>query len=498
MTEEKTWRKRGSMPYEEPLIFEKSVPGQQGFQISEREPAIAAGKIIPQNLLRKTPANLPEVGEPEVVRHYSRLSTWNYSVDHGFYPLGSCTMKYNPKINEFTASLPGFANLHPETRENLTQGILELWHRLEKALAEICGMDAVTIQPCAGAQGELTGMLLFRAYFDELKQNRTKMLLPDTAHGTNPASAALAGFDVVEVETQNGLLTPELIRPHLDQTTAGLMLTNPNTLGLFETHIKKIADLVHSAGALLYMDGANLNALMGIARPGDMGVDVMQLNLHKTFSTPHGGGGPGSGPVAVKKFLEPYLPNPRVVKERENFRLDCTRPKSIGRLTGWYGNALVWIKAFTYILRMGRDGLKKASELAVLNANYLRSRLRDYYQITYPDSCMHECVFSDKGFPNEITTIDIAKRLIDYGFHPPTVYFPLVIHGALMIEPTETESKSRLEEFIDALIKIKEEASAEPELVKSAPLKTPVARLDEVAAARHPVLCWSGEEPDEK
>jgi glycine dehydrogenase subunit 2 len=498
MSEEKSWRKRGSMGYEEPLIFEKSTAGQEGFLVVEPEDKSAAKKIVPEKLLRKTELKLPEVGEQEVVRHYSRLSTWNCSVDHGLYPLGSCTMKYNPKINEFTAMLPGFGGLHPESPEEFSQGMLELWYRLENALAEICGMDAVTIQPCAGAQGELTGMLLFRAYFDDRGEKRTKILLPDTAHGTNPASAALAGFEVVEVATQNGLLTPEQIKPHLDSSVAGLMLTNPNTLGLFETHIAKIAELIHSAGGLLYMDGANLNALMGMARPGDMGVDVMQMNLHKTFSTPHGGGGPGSGPVAVKKFLEPFLPNPRVMKDGAKFKLDCARPKSIGRLTGWYGNVLVWVKAFTYILRMGSDGLKLASELAVLNANYIRAKLRGHYQISHPDTCMHECVFSDKGLPNEIITMDVAKRLIDYGFHPPTVYFPLVIHGAIMIEPTETESKQRIDEFIDAMVRIKQEAEQDPELVKGAPHKTPVSRLDEVAAARHPVLCWGGPVSDKK
>ena len=496
MTEEKIWRKRSAMGYEEPLIIEKSVAGQEGFSVCPEEPKVEPKKIIPEKLLRKAPLDLPEVGEQEVVRHYSRLSTWNYSVDHGFYPLGSCTMKYNPKLNEFTAGLPGFAGLHPESPEALSQGTLELWARLESALAEICGMDAATIQPCAGAHGELTGMLLVRAYFDSRKEKRTKILLPDTAHGTNPASAALAGFDVVEVETQNGMLTPELLAPYLDGSVAGLMLTNPNTLGLFETHIAKIAEAVHAVGGLLYMDGANLNALMGIARPGDMGVDVMQMNLHKTFSTPHGGGGPGSGPVAVKKILEPFLPNPRVVKDGDVYRLDCARPSSIGRMTGWFGNVLVWVKGFTYILRMGRDGLKRATELAVLNANYIRAKLKDHYQITYPDACMHEAVFSDKGFPNEIITMDIAKRLIDYGFHPPTIYFPLVIHGALMIEPTETESKDRMDEFIAALIKIRREAETDPQLLKSAPSKTPVSRLDEVNAARHPVLCWAGEEPE--
>ncbi len=322
----------------------------------------------------------------------------------------------------------------------------------------------------------------------------TKVLLPDTAHGTNPASAALAGFEVVEVQTENGLLTPEAIKPHLSSELAGLMLTNPNTLGRFEKHIEEISKLVHSCGGLVYMDGANLNALMGIARPGDMGVDVMQMNLHKTFSTPHGGGGPGSGPVAVKKVLEPFLPVPRVKKEGDRLVLDCDRPKSIGRLTAWFGNALIWVRGFTYMLRMGKDGLKLASELAVLNANYIRAKLKDHYHIPYPDACMHEAVFSDHGFPGEVTTMEIAKRLIDYGFHPPTIYFPLVVHGALMIEPTETEGKARMDEFIAALLKIRDEAEANPELVKSAPHHTPVARLDEVSAARHPVLRYNPKE----
>jgi len=493
MSEEKIWRKRGAMPWEEPLIFEKSVPGQCGFQISD-EPEIDAEKLIPKKLVRKKPAEIPELAEAEVVRHFSRLSSWNYSLDHGFYPLGSCTMKYNPKLNEFIAGDEGFAELHPESPENLSQGMLELWYRLEQSLAEICGMDAVTIQPCAGAQGELCGMLMLRTYFDDRGEKRTKVLLPDTAHGTNPASAKIAGFEVVEVQTENGLLTPDMIKPHLSSDLAGLMLTNPNTLGLFEKHISEISQMIHKSGGLVYMDGANLNALMGIARPGDMGVDVMQLNLHKTFSTPHGGGGPGSGPVAVKKILEPYLPVPRLAKSRDQFSFDCNQPKSIGRMTAWYGNALIWVRAFSYILRMGKDGLKEASELAVLNANYIRAKLKALYHIPYPDACMHECVFSDHGFPAGITTMEIAKRLLDYGFHPPTIYFPLVIHGALMIEPTETESKARLDEFISALVKIREEAENSPELLKSAPHRTPVARLDEVSAARHPILRFNQKE----
>jgi len=493
MSEDKVWRKRGGMSWEEPLIFEKSAPGQSGLELAE-DPKIEPEKLLPQKLLRKKLAELPEVGEAEVVRHFSRLSSWNYSVDHGFYPLGSCTMKYNPKLNEFGSGLEGFSELHPESPEEFSQGMLELWHRLELALAEICGMDAVTIQPCAGAHGELCGMLLLRAYFDDRGEKRRKVLLPDTAHGTNPASATIAGFEVVEVQTENGLLTPELINPHLCEDIAGLMLTNPNTLGLFETHIQEIAEMIHASGGLVYMDGANMNALMGIAKPGDLGVDVMQMNLHKTFSTPHGGGGPGSGPVAVKKILEPYLPVPRVKKDSGRFSLDCNCPKSIGRLTAWFGNALIWVRAFTYILRMGKDGLKQASELAVLNANYIRAKLKDYYHIPYPDACMHECVFSDRGFPGEVSTMEIAKRLLDYGFHPPTIYFPLVVHGALMIEPTETESKARLDEFIAALVKIREEAESNPELVKKAPHRTPVARLDEVNAARHPVLRYHPKE----
>ena len=492
MSRDKIWNKRGAFPWEEELIFEKSQPGQQGWQVVDEEPQINPPDVIPKELLRKEPAQLPEVGEVEVVRHFSRLSSWNFGVDHGFYPLGSCTMKYNPKLNEFLAGLEGFAQLHPELPEELAQGMLELWWRLEDALVKITGMDYATLQPCAGAQGELCGMLLIRAYFEDRGEKRSKVLIPDTAHGTNPASATLAGFDVVEVKTEQGILTPELIKPHLDDKVSALMLTNPNTLGLFEKHIAEVAELVHQAGGLVYCDGANLNALMGIALPADMGVDVMQLNLHKTFSTPHGGGGPGSGPVVVKKILEPYLPVPRVVKDGDKYHLDCARPKSIGRLTCWYGNVLVWVKAFAYILRMGRDGLKRASELAVLNANYLRAKLKEYYHIPYPDICMHECVFSDRGFPNQITTMDIAKRLLDYGFHPPTIYFPLVVKGALMIEPTETESRQRIDQFVEALVQIKKEAEENPELVKTAPHRTPVARLDEVKAARHPVLRWKG------
>ena len=494
----KPWEKRSAMPWEEELIFEKSQPGQKGFQVVKEEPEIEPEQVIPEDLLRKSSPQLPELGELEVVRHFSRLSSWNFGVDQGFYPLGSCTMKYNPKLNEFLASLEGFAGLHPETPEEHCQGILQLWRQLEDALSEICGMSACTLQPCAGAQGELCGMLLVRAYFEDRGEKRTKVLIPDTAHGTNPASATLAGFEVVEVKTEQGILTPELVKPHLDENLSALMLTNPNTLGLFESHIGEISELVHQAGGLVYCDGANLNAFMGIARPGDMGVDVMQLNLHKTFSAPHGGGGPGSGPVVVKKILEPYLPVPRVVKEKDGYRLKCDYPRSIGRLTCWYGNVLVWVKAYAYILRMGAEGLKRASQLAVLNANYLRARLKDHYHIPYPEYCMHECVFSDKGFPNQVSTMDIAKRLLDHGFHPPTIYFPLVVKGALMIEPTETESKNTIDRFVQALIEIKKEAQENPELVKTAPHRTPVARLDEVKAARHPLLRWKKPSEEEK
>ncbi len=488
-----TWEKRTGLLWSERLIFEGGSPGHPGLEIGRSDvPEPAPEELIPEGLLRSTAANLPEVSEPEVVRHFSRLASWNYSVDQGFYPLGSCTMKYNPKVNEFLSSLTGFSMLHPEVPEEECQGALRLMFELSQYLAQISGMDEVTLQPAAGAQGELTGMLMVRAYHEDRGKPREKVLIPDTAHGTNPSSASHAGYKVQEIPTDHqGILSPEVVAGFMDQSVAALMLTNPNTLGLFESHISEISEIVHKAGGLVYCDGANLNALMGIARPGDMGVDLMQFNLHKTFSTPHGGGGPGAGPVGVKKILEPFLPVPRIERRGQGFVLECqNQPKSIGKVTGYYGNFAVMVKAYAYIRRLGAKGLLRASRMALLNANYLRVKLRHHYHIPHSDYCMHECVFSDKNLPNEVITMDVAKRLMDYGFHPPTIYFPLVVHGAMMIEPTETESKATLDEFISAMARIKEEAETTPDIVKSAPHNTPVARLDEVQAARHPRLRW--------
>ena len=479
--------KRAGLVWDEPLLFEL-----------HRDPSattpIIKGDSIPKKLLRESSPALPDLTEAEVVRHFSRLSSWNYGVDQGFYPLGSCTMKYNPRVNEVLAALPGFAYLHPDQPEAQVQGALFLMHDLARCLAEISGMDAVSLQPAAGAQGELTGMLMVRAYHEAKGQARTKVLIPDTAHGTNPASSALAGYEVVEVPTgPDGLLHPDTVAEFMDETVAGLMLTNPNTLGLFESRIAEVAEAVHRKGGLVYGDGANLNALLGIARPGDMGIDVIQFNLHKTFSTPHGGGGPGSGPVGVKKILEPFLPAPVIAEKNGRYFYDWDRPRSIGKLTQYYGNFGIMVRAYAYIRRLGAEGLHQASRLAILNANYLRVELRDHFHLPHPDACMHECVFSDKGLPAEVSTLDVAKRLMDYGFHPPTIYFPLVVRGALMVEPTETESKEWLDRFAEAMRNISEEARENPDLLKSAPHRTPVGRLDEVRAARKPVLRWKPE-----
>ena len=426
------------------------------------------------------------------MRHYTRLSTWNFGVDTGMYPLGSCTMKYNPKTNERQASLPGFAGAHPLLPTNLQQGALKLISELEQYLAEITGMDAVTLQPAAGAQGELTGMLLMHAYHQSKGSPRSKIIVPDTAHGTNPASAALCKYRPVPVKSnEQGILTVDAVLEVMDEDTAGIMITNPNTLGLFEENIKNIADIVHSKGGLVYGDGANMNAVMGIVRMGDIGVDVMHLNLHKTFSTPHGGGGPGSGPVCVKSHLEPFLPVPRVIEKKNRFFLSEDFPDSIGKLHAFYGNFGVMVKAYTYIRSMGPENLKKASQLAVLNANYIKKLLCKVLHLAYDRPCMHECVFSDRlQREQKITTLEMAKRLMDYGFHPPTIYFPLVVNGAIMIEPTETESKENIDEFIEAVKSIVNEAKEAPELVREAPKKCKVKRMDETAAARRP--CLSG------
>lgn len=476
------------------LIFELSKEGRVAYSLPPCDVKTKnAEEVIPQQFLRENSFDLPEVSEVDVIRHYTNLSYKNYSVDKGFYPLGSCTMKYNPKINEDIASLPEFLNIHPYQPEITVQGALQVMYELENMLAEITGMEKVCLQPAAGAHGELTGLMIIKAYHENNKDfKRTKIIVPDSAHGTNPASAAVAGFNVIEIKSgSNGLIDIESLKAALNEETAGLMLTNPNTLGLFEKNIFEIAKLVHDAGGLLYYDGANMNANMGITKPGDMGFDIVHLNLHKTFSTPHGGGGPGSGPVGVKKGLADFLPVPVIDKKDDKYILNYDKPLSIGKVRSFYGNFNVLVKAYSYILSMGADGLKKASEAAVLGANYLKEMLKDYYYLPIDDICKHEFVFSGlKDKVNDITTLDIAKRLIDYGFHPPTIYFPLVVEGALMIEPTETESKETLDEFINAMISIAKEAKENPELLKYAPHNTYVRRLDEVKAARNPVLKW--------
>jgi len=474
----------------EPLIFERSSEGKRGIDIPKSDVfEVRPEDVIPADLLRTDIEGFPEVSEVDVVRHFTRLSQWNYGVDTGFYPLGSCTMKYNPKVNEDIARLPGFARIHPYQPESLSQGALQLIYDLERYLAEISGMDAVTLQPAAGAQGELCGMLMMAAYFAKTGKPRRKVIIPDTAHGTNPASVTLAGLTAVPVKSgSKGILTSDGVKALMDEDTAGIMITNPNTLGLFERNITEIAGIVHEKGGFVYCDGANMNALLGIARLGEMGVDVVHMNLHKTFSTPHGGGGPGSGPVGVKKELEPFLPVPRVIKKDEGVSLEYNRPDSIGRLRAFHGNFGVLVRAYAYIRAMGPEGLKKAGEMAVLNANYVKEGLRSHYHLPYDQPCLHESVFTDKiQFKRGFSTLDIAKRLMDYGFHPPTVYFPLVVHDAIMIEPTESEDKAGLDGFIDAMKRIAEE---EPELVKGAPHKTRVGRLDEAKAARKPVLRW--------
>ncbi len=478
---------------EEPVIFEKSSPGRTGVEPASFDvPEADIEGIISRQMLRGSIEGFPDVSEMDIVRHYTRLSQWNFGVDSGFYPLGSCTMKYNPKVNEEAARLPGFAMLHPYEPEELTQGALQLMYELENYLAEISGMDAVTLQPSAGAHGELCGLLAISAYFKDKGRPRTKVIIPDTAHGTNPASSHLAGFKVVPVKSEGkGVLSLDAIKGVMDKDVAALMLTNPNTIGLFERNIKEIADFVHKKGGFVYCDGANLNALMGIIKLGELGVDVIQFNLHKTFSTPHGGGGPGSGPVGVKKALAPYLPVPRIKKTRSKYSLDYNRPKSIGRMKAFYGNFSIMVRAYSYIRRMGAEGLKRASETAILNANYIKENLKGTYHLPYDEPCMHECVFSDKyQLGSGISTMDIAKRLIDYGFHPPTVYFPLVVHGAIMIEPTETETLETLDKFIDAMKAIAEEAKSTPQALKDAPVNTKVQRVDETKAAREPILRW--------
>ncbi|MDA3788494.1 MAG: aminomethyl-transferring glycine dehydrogenase subunit GcvPB [Desulfobacula sp.] len=472
--------------FNEPLLWDKSCDGRCAMSLPKSDVERAP---LDENLTGDAP-QLPQLSELDVVRHYTRLSQWNFGVDSGMYPLGSCTMKYNPKTNEVQAALQGFASAHPLSGDESSQGALKLMYNLEQYLAQITGFNAVTLQPAAGAHGELAGMLMIHAYFAKKGKQRSKIIIPDTAHGTNPASAALCGYTPVNIKSgKKGILEPETIAAIMDEDTAGIMVTNPNTLGLFEANIKEIAEIVHSKGGLVYGDGANMNAIMGIVKPGDIGIDVLHLNLHKTFSTPHGGGGPGSGPVAVGKALEPFLPIPRIVKELDSYKLVTDFPDTMGRIHTFYGHFGIMVRAYAYILSMGAKGLTDASKLAVLNANYVKESLKGTLNLPYDLPCMHECVFNDE-FQKEyhITTMDMAKRLLDYGFHPPTVYFPLVVDGAFMVEPTETESKEDIDQFIDAVKAIAGEASEDPEKLKKAPFMTKVTRLDEVAAARKPCL----------
>ncbi len=477
----------------EGLIFEKSSPGKKGYKLPELDvPDVDTAKLL-GDAERADLGNMPEVSEIEIIRHFTRISTWNYGVDTGLYPLGSCTMKYNPRINEVVSRLEGIANAHPYQPEKVSQGALLIMQVLRKCLIEICGMDAITLQPAAGAHGELTGILMARAYQESKGNPRKKILIPDSAHGTNPATAAIAGYQVENLKSNAaGMVDIASLQAQMNEDIAALMLTNPNTLGVFEQEIHKIAEIVHAKGGIVYMDGANMNALVGKVRPGDFGVDVMHLNLHKTFSTPHGGGGPGSGPVAVKKILEPFLPVPVIVQKPGGaLGFDYDRPQSIGRVRAFYGNFGMFVRALAYIMANGCDGLKQTTEDAVLNANYIRKKLEGVYDLPYKTPTMHEVVFSDRlQTAKGIKTGDIAKRLIDYGFHPYTVSFPLIVHGALMIEPTESESVEEMDLFIDAMKSIAEECETNPEIVLTAPHTTKVSRLDEVAAARKPVLRW--------
>jgi glycine dehydrogenase subunit 2 len=485
-------------------IFERSSPGRRAFVAPACDvPEVPLEELLPASHLREAPAALPEVSEPELVRHYVTLSSKNFHLDEGFYPLGSCTMKHNPKLHERVAALPGFSRLHPLQGEELAQGALELMWRLQGALAEIAGLPHVSLQPSAGSHGELAGLLLTRAYHEDRGERKTKVLTPDTAHGTNPATVTMAGYEVVKVGTSDdGGVDLEDLRAKATDEVACLMLTNPNTLGLFDRNIEEIAQIVHDAGATLYYDGANLNAIMGVARPGDMGFDIVHYNLHKTFTQPHGGGGPGAGPIAVSDRIEPFLPAPQVLRRGGDngagrFVLDHDRPRSIGKLRGFQGNFGVFVRSYAYICSLGADGLKDASQTAVLNANYLKARLAEegigeYLPIAFDRTCMHEFVLSGRGAKEKlgVRTLDIAKRMLDHGVHPPTVYFPLLVEEALMIEPTETETRERLDGFADIVRAILEEAAEDPEIARGAPYTTPVRRLDEAAAAKRPVVRW--------
>jgi glycine dehydrogenase subunit 2 len=474
------------------LIYEKSQPGRRASSLPRYDLPVPE---IPEELRRTDPPRLPEVPEFEVVRHFTELSTRNYGIDNGFYPLGSCTMKYNPRVNERLVTLPGFAQLHPYQDEDGVQGALELEWRLQQILLEVTGLDAVSLQPAAGSQGELTGLMLVRAYFEAKgeSEQRRNVVVADTAHGTNPASVTMAGYELTNVRTDaRGNIDVDDLRAKVDEHTAALMLTNPSTLGLFDENIEEIQRIFHEAGALMYYDGANLNAVCGISRPGDMGFDIVHINLHKTFSQPHGGGGPGGGPIAVRAMLEPFLPVPAVVERDGGFALDFDRPQSIGKVRGFTGPFGVFVRSYAY-MRMYGPGLREMSETAVLNANYVRARLMEAYELPYDRLCMHEFVLSARNLKRDhgVTALDVAKRLMDYGFHPPTIYFPLVVPEALMIEPTETETKETLDAFCDAMLAIAREAAETPELLKEAPHDRPVRRLDEVRAAKTPVVRYA-------
>ena len=476
----------------EKLIFERSMKGKKAYTLPRWDGENVLD--LDEKYLGKLDLGLPEISEPELMRHYVNLSTMNHHVDKGFYPLGSCTMKYNPKINEYFAAAPGFADVHPYQNEDTVQGILEIYYDMDKMLSEISGMDKVSLLPVAGAHGEWTSLKTIRAYHEANGNPRKKVIIPDTAHGTNPASIASCGYEVVELKsTAEGLLDVDELREIFDEETAAVMITNPSTLGLFEKNIKEISEIVHSKGGLMYMDGANLNALLGIVKAGDLGFDVMHFNLHKTFSTPHGGGGPGSGPIGVKECLIPFLPVPEVIKDGETFKMSYDKPKSIGKVHSFYGNFGVILRAFVYLKMVGCDGLRRIGENALINANYIKKSLEDYYDLPYKQHCMHECVFSGESFGKYgVKTLDIAKRLLDFNFHAPTIYFPLLVHEAMMIEPTETEGKVELDRFIGVMKQIAEEAKNTPEIVKSAPQTTPLKRLNDALAAKKLDVRWQG------
>ena len=477
----------------EPLLFELSSPGKRGYQLPELDvPPVDPAEALGADQVRSGIEDFPEVSEVEAIRHFTRLSTWNYAIDLGLYPLGSCTMKYNPRVNELVARTDGLAWAHPYQPEQVSQGCMEIVAALESALAQITGMDAVTLQPAAGAHGEFTGLLMIRAFQEQQGNPRKKILVPDSAHGTNPATASMVGYAVENIESNSrGMVDMDRLANHVSEDVAGLMITNPNTVGVFEQNIQKITALLHEKGALVYMDGANMNALCGVSRPGDFGIDVMHLNLHKTFSTPHGGGGPGCGAVAVKNILKPFLPGPRLKRDGDQWKWNYDLPNSIGRVRAFYGNFGVLVRALAYIMAHGGNGLRRATLDALLNATYIRKKLEPHYAISYDSPTMHECVFSDERQAKKgVRTGDIAKRLIDYGFHPYTVSFPLIVKGALMIEPTETENKQELDLFVDAMISIAKEIETDPELVLKAPHSTRSRRVDEVAAARRPIVRW--------